>query len=266
MENRKKPIHNSMSGELFQWQQLVTLESSKVESIVLSSEWITPSRNAVDGTDLDHLHLFVSLKGGKLFQYSIYAEARNGEHTVRNEVRGSVNRDVNIRLQIQYPRSRARRRFRRSFQFSPFPRCTFSAVGFGVAQDVDGVLSAFDYNNLTPVFCDIKATNILDVGINFGSKEAIPELWVLQKKLLLLFEFSDGQFRNKQSLPLVDTPLQTCWQDNVIYLQFKDHVTELDATTGQNLREVKLAVKVSSPLPLQPTDAGVLYSSAPNIL
>lgn len=87
MENRKKPIHNSMSGELFQWQQLVTLESSKVESIVLSSEWITPSRNAVDGTDLDHLHLFVALKGGKLFQYSIYAEARNGEHTVRNEVR-----------------------------------------------------------------------------------------------------------------------------------------------------------------------------------
>lgn len=77
-----------MSGELFQWQQLVTLESSKVESIVLSSEWITPSRNAVDGTDLDHLHLFVALKGGKLFQYSIYAEARNGEHTVRNEVRG----------------------------------------------------------------------------------------------------------------------------------------------------------------------------------
>ena len=90
MENRKKPIHNSMSGELFQWQQLVTLESSKVESIVLSSEWITPSRNAVDGTDLDHLHLFVALKGGKLFQYSIYAEARNGEHTVRNEVRGST--------------------------------------------------------------------------------------------------------------------------------------------------------------------------------
>ena len=52
----------------------------------------------------------------------------------------------------------------------------------------------------------------------------------------------------------------------MIYLQFKDHVTELDATTGRNLREVKLAVKVSSPLPLQPTDAGVLYSSAPNIL
>lgn len=77
-----------MSGELFQWQQLVTLESSKVESIVLSSKWIVQTRNDVDGTDLDHLHLFVALKGGKLFQYSIYAEARNGQHTVRYGMKG----------------------------------------------------------------------------------------------------------------------------------------------------------------------------------
>lgn len=132
--------------------------------------------------------------------------------------------------------------------------------------DVDGILSAFDYHNLTPVFCDISTTNILDVGINFGSKEGTPELWVLQKKLLLLFEFSEGQFRNKQSLLLTETPLQTCWQGSVLFLQFKDRVTELDATTGQILREVKLAVKVSSPLPLRPTESGVYYSSAPNIL
>lgn len=132
--------------------------------------------------------------------------------------------------------------------------------------DVDGVLSAFDYNNLTPVFCDISTTNILDVGINFGSKEGTPELWVLQKKLLLLFEFSEGQFRTKQSLPLPETPLQTCWQGNALFLQFKDRLTELDAVNGQILREVKLPGKVSSPLPLRPTESGMFYSSAPNIL
>ena len=71
-----------MSKEVLQFQHIATLESSKVECAAYTSRNRVLVHESLDGVDPNRIHVFVSLKGGKLFEYTVSAEARNDQHTV----------------------------------------------------------------------------------------------------------------------------------------------------------------------------------------
>ena len=73
---------------------------------------------------------------------------------------------------------------------------------------IDGIISAFDFNSLSPLFCEIDVQNVLDMGLNWMLWEGALQVWVLIKKRLLLYSYDHGQFRQFQTIPLNDTPLR----------------------------------------------------------
>ena len=75
---------------------------------------------------------------------------------------------------------------------------------------------------LSPVSCNIAASGILDMGTNASEEDGIVKMWVLMKKAVHFFLYSQGQFSEYQALPLNDTPLLTEWIGERPFLQVKE--------------------------------------------
>lgn len=121
-----------------------------------------------------------------------------------------------------------------------------SSIGSGVDSRLDGVLSAFDFTSLSPIFCDISVTNILDMGINGTLRDNCLQFWILVKKRVILYTFSQGQFAKLQEIPLADTPLLVSWIGPLLLLQSKDSLLVMDLSTPQSSTTFKTALKNSS--------------------
>lgn len=131
---------------------------------------------------------------------------------------------------------------------------------------IDGIISAFDFNSLSPLFCEIDVQNVLDMGLNWMLWEGALQVWVLIKKRLLLYSYDHGQFRQFQTIPLNDTPLRISWVRSNVYLQYKDHLMVIDVSSLQVLSDVKLPVKFSAPLEMKVLNSGtVVFNSAPGV-
>ena len=114
-----------MSSEPFRVQELVALESPKVEAIAFSSGFWSCIGLWTDDTDPAIMRIFAVIKGGRLFEYVVSAESRNEKHTVGSCIAFSLSRIAHTLFQIRYLPWRARRRLRASCPFPPFPKCTF---------------------------------------------------------------------------------------------------------------------------------------------
>jgi hypothetical protein len=131
----------------------------------------------------------------------------------------------------------------------------------------DGSVSAFDYVNLSPVFCNFDVSNILDIGFNYETENDIFQMWVLSKKRITLFNYFQGQFSQFQDLPLSDTPQQVCWASSTLLLQYKDHLTATNVFDLTPFLDLKTPVKSVSHLRLQYLSSrSVLFASSQNIL
>lgn len=120
---------------------------------------------------------------------------------------------------------------------------------------------------LSPVSCNIAASGILDMGTNASEEDGIVKMWVLMKKAVHFFLYSQGQFSEYQALPLNDTPLLMEWIGERLFLQFKDRLLELNSLEGTPVAEHKTPVKSASQLCLKLlSNDMLLFASAPNIL
>lgn len=132
---------------------------------------------------------------------------------------------------------------------------------------IDGVISAFDMATLSPVSCNITASGILDIGTNASEEDGIVKMWVLMKKTVHFFLYSQGQFNEYQALPLNDTPLLMEWIGERLFLQFKDRLVEMNSVEGTPVAEYKTPVKNASQLCLKLlSNNSLLFASAPNVL
>lgn len=112
---------------------------------------------------------------------------------------------------------------------------------------VGGLISAFDFTTLGPLFCNIDLQSILDMGINYHSPDDSIQVWILMKKRVVLFQHDHGQFQQIQSIQLNDTPLQMVWAGTFLYLQFKDKLVQYAQESGLPTAEMKFASKLSAP-------------------
>ena len=88
-------------------------------------------------------------------------------------------------------------------------------------------MTAFDFATLSPVFCNINVTGILDMGVNYAEEDGVLKMWVLVKKAIHFFVYSQGQFNEYQTIALNDTPLLMEWIDDRLFLQYKDRLVAL---------------------------------------
>ena len=110
-------------------------------------------------------------------------------------------------------------------------------------NNVDGAVTAFDYSNLTPVFCDISLSNIIDMGINLSVDPSVPHFWVLIKKKIICYQYLQGQFIQFAELPLGDTPLAVSWLKDTLFLQFKDHIQCINIHSSSVVSDLKIQIK-----------------------
>ena len=145
----------------------------------------------------------------------------------------------------------------------------FLAVGLVLVElviGIDGVISAFDFNSLSPLFCEIEVTGVLDMGLNYMLHEGSLQVWVLVKKRLLLYTYDHGQFQQSQAIPLNDTPLRVCWVRSSVFLQYKDHLVEIDESSLQVISDVKIPTKFSTPLDMKVFNSGsIVFNSSPGV-
>lgn len=92
-----------MSGPIFGIEHILSLESSKIESIAYSGILRCWAHWSIVGSDPNEIRVFAALKGGRLYEYFIRAESRNERHNVLNEYIELMYRSDHILLQIQYP-------------------------------------------------------------------------------------------------------------------------------------------------------------------
>lgn len=130
---------------------------------------------------------------------------------------------------------------------------------------IDGSITAFDFATLSPVFCNIPHTNVLDMGVHLTSETSIPLFWVLIKKRVFLYQYVQGQFKQYQEIPLNDTPLVMSWYEEVLLLQFKDRVITISIHTGQQINEFKTQVKNVAQMSMKLLQTkSILVSSSPS--
>ena len=128
-------------------------------------------------------------------------------------------------------------------------------------------MTAFDFATLSPVFCNINVTGILDMGVNYAEEDGVLKMWVLVKKAIHFFVYSQGQFNEYQTIALNDTPLLMEWIDDRLFLQYKDRLVEMRCTDRSILSENRTAVKNAAQLCLKVlSNDALLLASSPNIL
>ena len=71
-----------MDSSIFEIEQILSLESPKVESIAYSGISSFLPFYSIVGSDPNDIRVFVSMKGGRLYEYFIQAESRNEKHNV----------------------------------------------------------------------------------------------------------------------------------------------------------------------------------------
>ena len=139
-----------------------------------------------------------------------------------------------------------------------------SSIGLGMDSRLDGVLSAFDFSSLSPIFCDIPVTNILDIGINGTLRDNCIQFWILVKKRVILYTFSQGQFNQIREIPLADTPLLVSWIDNLLLLQSKESLLVMDLSTSHSSTTFKTALKSSQQACLRLLSSNrIFFSTSP---
>ena len=92
-----------MDSSIFEIEQILKLESPKVESIAYSGILPLLLLYCIVGSDPNDIRVFVAIKGGRLYEYFIQAESRNEKHTVLCRYADITLRNVPTQSQIQYP-------------------------------------------------------------------------------------------------------------------------------------------------------------------
>lgn len=102
------------------------------------------------------------------------------------------------------------------------------------------------------------------MGINGTLRDNCLQFWILVKKRVILYTFSQGQFAKLQEIPLADTPLLVSWIGHLLLLQSKDSLLVMDLSTPQSSATFKTALKSSSQATLRLlSNHRIFFSTSP---
>lgn len=102
------------------------------------------------------------------------------------------------------------------------------------------------------------------MGINGTLRDNCLQFWILVKKRVILYTFSQGQFAKLQEIPLADTPLLVSWIGPLLLLQSKDSLLVMDLSTPQASTTFKTSLKSSSQATLRLlSNNRIFFSTSP---
>lgn len=103
------------------------------------------------------------------------------------------------------------------------------------------------------------------MGINGTLRDDCLQFWILVKKRVILYTFSQGQFSKLQEIPLADTPLLVSYIDRFLFLQSKESLLVMDLSSPSESTTFKTSLKSPQQACVRLLSSGrVFFSTSPS--